>query len=80
MYTHSMSMQAIPSPHQASRNTPPHTLHRSAALSPHQDVQARGLQQSNLVSNAEGGKAGKAFGKLYYLDDAFGGQFAEFVP
>lgn len=46
----------------------------------HQDVQAGGLQQSDLVSNAKPGKARQPLGKLHDLDDTLGGQLTELVP
>lgn len=46
----------------------------------YQDVQAGGLEQSDLVGNAEPRKAGQPLGKLHDLDDALGGQLAELVP
>lgn len=47
---------------------------------PHQDVQAGGLEEGDLVSNGEGGEAGQLLGELHSLDDALGGEFTELVP
>lgn len=46
----------------------------------YQDVQAGGLQQGDLVCDSQAGEAWQAFSKLHDLDNALGGQFAEFVP
>jgi len=47
---------------------------------PHQDVEAGGLQQGDLVGDGERGEAGQLLGELHRLDDALGGQLAELVP
>ena len=46
----------------------------------YQDVKAGWFEEGDLVSNGEGGEAWQAFGELDDLDDAFGGELAEFVP
>lgn len=47
---------------------------------PHQNVQAGRLEQSDLVSDGEGGEARQPLGKFHNLDDAFCGELAELVP
>ena len=47
---------------------------------PHQDVQAGGLQQRDLVSDGERGEARQLLGKLHRLYDAFSGELAELIP
>ena len=46
----------------------------------HQDVEAGGLQQGDLVGDGERGEARQLLGELHRLDDALGGQLAELVP
>lgn len=53
---------------------------RRAGVNAHQDIQARCLEEGDLVSNGEGGEAGKLLGELHRLNDALGGEFTELVP
>ena len=46
----------------------------------YQDVEAGGLQQSDLVCDGQAGETWQAFGKLHDLNNALGGQLTEFVP
>lgn len=46
----------------------------------HQNVEAGGLQQRDLVCDAEGSEAWELFGKLHRLYDALGREFAELIP
>lgn len=46
----------------------------------HQDVEAGGFEEGDLVSDGERGEAGELLGELHRLDDALGGQLAELVP
>lgn len=46
----------------------------------HQDVEAGGFEQGDLVGDGQRGEARKLLGKLHRLDDALGGQLAELVP
>ena len=46
----------------------------------HQDVQAGGLEQRDLVGDGEPREAGHPLGELHDLDDALGRQLTELVP
>ena len=61
--------------------TDPYTgTRRRAGVNAHQDIQAGCLEEGDLVSNGEGGEAGKLLGELHRLNDALGGEFTELVP
>lgn len=46
----------------------------------HQDVEAGGFEQSDLVGDGQAREARHTLGELHHLDDALGGELAELVP
>lgn len=46
----------------------------------HQDVEAGGFEQCDLVGDGERGEARKLLSELHRFDDALGGELAEFIP
>lgn len=46
----------------------------------YQDVQASGLEQGDLVCDGQASEARQTLGELHDLNNALGGQLAEFVP